>query len=96
MPIYEYQCLTCGRREEMISKPGHPAPMCCRLPMKQLISLPAWTPSRWGDSKSFGKAPPGTVDNREFGDETDLKNRLERQMEDTASWARGEHDAKLD
>jgi putative FmdB family regulatory protein len=44
MPIYEYQCLTCGKRSELLQRMGDP-PMAacpeCGGAVKKLISSPA-------------------------------------------------------
>jgi putative FmdB family regulatory protein len=45
MPIYEYQCASCGARRELILKPGEQAkPSCaaCRKPMRRIISPTAF------------------------------------------------------
>ena len=45
MPIYEYQCDSCGSRRELILKPGEEArPSCteCRKRMRRLISSTAF------------------------------------------------------
>lgn len=45
MPIYEYQCPSCGATKELILKPGEePRPSCtgCRKRMKRIISPTAF------------------------------------------------------
>lgn len=45
MPIYEYQCASCGARKELILKPGAEAkPACpaCRKKMRRMISPTAF------------------------------------------------------
>jgi putative FmdB family regulatory protein len=43
MPIYEYECLQCGRRSERLQKMDEPPPACpaCGGPVKKLFSAPA-------------------------------------------------------
>ena len=44
MPLYEYQCVQCGQREEIIqrlSDPPHTECGKCRGEMKRLLSAPA-------------------------------------------------------
>jgi putative FmdB family regulatory protein len=36
--IYEYQCEKCGKIKEVIQKVNDSAPICCKVPMKKLIS----------------------------------------------------------
>jgi putative FmdB family regulatory protein len=44
MPIYEYQCLTCGKRTEVLQRFGDAPPACpeCGGEVKKLISSPAF------------------------------------------------------
>jgi putative FmdB family regulatory protein len=45
MPIYEYQCDTCGSQRELLLKPGEAArPICatCRKRMRRVISQTAF------------------------------------------------------
>ena len=41
MPLYEYQCDSCGKQAERLQKHTDPAPSCaqCLETMKKLISL---------------------------------------------------------
>jgi putative FmdB family regulatory protein len=44
MPLYEYQCQTCGRRSESLQKMSDPPLTTCEVcggPLKRLISSPA-------------------------------------------------------
>jgi putative FmdB family regulatory protein len=45
MPLYEYECDSCGRRFEVIQKFSDPAPDTCKLcekgPIRRLMSSPA-------------------------------------------------------
>lgn len=44
MPLYEYQCESCGQRFEVIQKFSDPPVECCRVcrgPVKKLLSSPA-------------------------------------------------------
>ena len=40
MPLYEYECESCGRREEKLQKHGAPPPVCetCKYEMEKCIS----------------------------------------------------------
>lgn len=38
MPVYEYQCQKCGKVIEALRKVDDPAPKCCGVKMKKLIS----------------------------------------------------------
>jgi putative FmdB family regulatory protein len=69
MPIYEYQCLTCGKRSELLQRMGDP-PMAacpeCGGAVKKLISSPAvqfkgsgWYVTDYGGKKGGGKSESG-------------------------------------
>ena len=65
MPIYEYQCLTCGKRSELLQKMGDPPLAACPEcggEVKKLISSPAvqfkgsgWYVTDYGGKKGGGK-----------------------------------------
>ena len=59
MPIYEYDCKTSGLRIEVLRKPldRHVCPCGCGAP--RVISAPAKTAYRWGDSKWDGSLDRG-------------------------------------
>ncbi|MCD6326185.1 zinc ribbon domain-containing protein [bacterium] len=44
MPLYEYQCKTCGKKIEIIQDVDHEAPECCPVckgELKRLLGVPA-------------------------------------------------------
>ncbi len=48
MPIYEYQCSSCGEVFDLLQPVGGPDPAgspCCGAPVRRAISVPARSPS---------------------------------------------------
>lgn len=45
MPLYEFECDSCGKKVEMLQKHGDPAPVCeqCTYEMKKLVSQTSFT-----------------------------------------------------
>ena len=55
MPIYEYQCLKCGKLVEDIYKyPRKLVCSVCESILKRKVELNAKTPNKWGDSNYSG------------------------------------------
>jgi putative FmdB family regulatory protein len=57
MPLYEYECETCGKQEELLQKYDEPPPTCdaCKHEMKKQISVtsfslegPGWAKDNYG------------------------------------------------
>lgn len=76
MPIYEYECLSCGKRTEMLQKMSDP-PLAtcpnCGGEVKKLISSPAvqfkgsgWYVTDYAGKKSGGGGP-GTSESKPEG-----------------------------
>lgn len=76
MPIYEYECLSCGKRTEMLQKMSDP-PLAtcpnCGGEVKKLISSPAvqfkgsgWYVTDYAGKKSGGGSP-GTSESKPEG-----------------------------
>lgn len=59
MPIYEYQCQRVGYRIEAIRKYEDRAVCPCGCGATRLVSAPAKTAYRWGDTKWDGKRDKG-------------------------------------
>ena len=59
MPIYEYACTRTGRYIETIRKYEDRAVCPCGCGAKRIISAPAKTAYRWGDTKWDGKRDKG-------------------------------------
>ena len=59
MPIYEYACTRTGRYIEAIRKYEERAVCPCGCGAKRIISAPAKTAYRWGDTKWDGKRDKG-------------------------------------
>ena len=41
MPIYEYECGSCGASVEKLELPSDPPTECCGAPMRRIMSMPA-------------------------------------------------------
>lgn len=61
MPLYEYECDACGKKQECLQKHGDPAPFCqqCSQDMKKRISVGSfslkgdgWAKDNYGLKKS--------------------------------------------
>jgi putative FmdB family regulatory protein len=59
MPIYEYPCFRVGHRIETIRKYEDRAVCPCGCGAKRLISAPAKTALKWGDTQWTGKYDKG-------------------------------------
>jgi len=64
MPLYEYECDACGKREERLQKHGDPAPFCqqCSQDMTKRISVGSfalkgegWAKDNYGLKKTTAK-----------------------------------------
>jgi putative FmdB family regulatory protein len=70
MPIYEYECLSCGHRMEAIQQLGAPAltdcPACAKTHLRRLVSAAGFRLKGSGwyatDFKDKGKAQPKTAE----------------------------------
>ena len=54
MPTYEYECISCNIRYELIQKMGeNVAPICCGLTMRQVYGVPgvSFKGTGWGSDK---------------------------------------------
>jgi putative FmdB family regulatory protein len=86
MPLYEYECESCGKRFEKIQKFSDPlvdiCPTCGKSPVKKLLSSPAiqFKGSGWyitdyakkssSDAKSAKEAPKESKDTKESKETT--------------------------
>ena len=45
MPLYEYECESCGKQEEALQRHGDPPPVCkqCEEEMKKRVSLTSFS-----------------------------------------------------
>lgn len=63
MPLYDFKCPVCSRRQEAVRPYDRrdQGPQCarCEQPMTRQVSAPAFTPSTWGDSKWAGRYDKG-------------------------------------
>lgn len=62
MPLYQSECVSCGRRDEHLLRVGEPLPHCScpsASPQRLVISTIAFTPGRWGDSHGYYSAALG-------------------------------------
>ena len=57
MPLYEYECESCSKQEEVLQKYGDPAPVCdtCAEEMRKKVSVtsfslegPGWAKDNYG------------------------------------------------
>jgi putative FmdB family regulatory protein len=83
MPLYEYECESCGTRFEKIQKFSDPpidvCPKCGKGPVKKLISSPAiqFKGSGWYVT-DYGKSTKGSKDTKESKDSKDTKDTKEQ------------------
>ena len=79
MPLYEYECESCGTRFEKIQKfsdaPIEVCPTCGKGPVKKLISSPAiqfkgsgWYVTDYGKSTKESKDTKGSKDSKDTKD----------------------------
>jgi len=85
MPLYEYECESCGTRFEKIQKfsdaPIEVCPTCGKGPVKKLISSPAiqfkgsgWYVTDYGKSTKESKDTKGSKDSKDTKDTKDAKD----------------------
>lgn len=55
MPVYEFKCDPCNSRVDRLLPMEHGVQSCpsCDTEMKKMVTMPAFTPGHWGDSKGW-------------------------------------------
>jgi putative FmdB family regulatory protein len=69
MPLYEYRCLSCGHRLELIQRMGEGPPAACPEcggELKRVFGRVAVQFSGWGFSKTDSLLPEGRRRKRDF------------------------------
>ena len=92
MPIYEYQCLSCGKRTELLQKMGDPPPAVCPNcggEVKKLFSSPAvqFKGSGWYVTDYAGKKSGGGSGSSESKSESEGKSESKSESKSEASKA---------
>lgn len=90
MPLYEYQCLKCGRRTEKIESVSGPHLKKCPLcggKVEPMISAPAiqFKGSGWYVTDYAGKSPAGSDSGSGDKASSDSKDTKESSSKDSAS-----------
>lgn len=87
MPLYETECLSCGRWDEHLLKVGEAVPDCQRCSGKNrlAISTVAFTPGRWGDSHGSYNAGLGCYVENDMHRERICKERGLVMLDDVGS-----------
>jgi putative FmdB family regulatory protein len=91
MPIYEYECLQCGKRTELLQRmDGAPLAACpqCGGPVKKLISSPAfqfkgsgWYATDYAGKKGAGAETQSEDKGGEGGSKADKKEEKKEKKE---------------
>ena len=98
MPLYEYECESCGTRFEKIQKfsdaPIEVCPTCGKGPVKKLISSPAiqfkgsgWYVTDYGKSTKESKDTKGSKDSKDTKDTKEQGSTEAKGTKETASQA---------